>query len=254
MPGESGLKVVTWNVNSVNARQAHLIQLIEEQAPDVIMLQELKCESSKFPFMLLESYGYTCNIHSQKSYNGVAILTKGAESHISNTQLIPDDSEARFIEVLFRNYCLISVYAPLGEGPKFEYKISFLKKLKEYMAHALHSQKNFIIGGDFNVALNPIDIYTPLPDSSCYAQRSRDAVRAIINMGYYDPFRVLYPDRVQYSWWDYRGRGYENNLGMRLDYFLVSPAVMDLTKDCQVLENYRRLTVPSDHAPVLLMV
>lgn len=240
------MRVITWNVNSVQSRQQHLLQLVHDRQPDVLLLQELKCEVGKFPFMLLEAEGYVCRTNCQKTYNGVAVLTKQA-SEVVNHNICTD--EARYLEVISDGMRFICVYVPLGAEPdRFKRKLAFLSSLREYLADI--KNEIIIVGGDFNVAVDPRDIYAPMPDSCCYAQAARDAIRKILNMGYYDPYRVLHPNSSNYSWWDYRGRGYENNFGMRLDYFLLSPAAVDAVKSCEILEQYRKLERPSDHAPV----
>lgn len=243
------MRIVTWNVNSIKMRQSHADKLLAEVQPDIVMLQETKCENHNFP--TLPGYYKYCS--GQKSYNGVAILTKNDVVCIVNTLDGYNYEEARYLEVELNDTIFIDVYVPFGQeigSTKYGQKIEFLTALANRLIKL--RGKKIVVGGDFNVAVDPIDIYCNLHDSVCYALELRNMIRGILNSGYYDPFRALNPTMRKFSWWDYRNNAYVRNFGMRLDYFLISPHIMDSATSCSILDAYRALESPSDHVPILL--
>ena len=251
-------KIVTWNVNSIRSRLEHLLGFLRSHSPDVVLLQELKLEESKFPYMEIEELGYNCAVMGQKTYNGVAILSKSPLEDV-RTHLY-DDMNARYIEaVTYHNGHAIrvaSVYVPNGQAinsDKFAYKMEFLTHLRSHMQELLRLKEILIVGGDYNIAYLQQDVYdaSELEGSICYHMQEREHLRAILNMGYYDAMRVMQPDAHIYSWWDYRGEGFERGHGLRIDHLLLSPEAVDLLQNCQVVQELRKLNKPSDHAPVM---
>lgn len=251
------VKIINFNVNSVNARLAQIESLIENQKPDILLFQELKCEEVKFPASFFEEKGYNLSVSGQKSYNGVAILSKIKAEEEQKSFV--DIADARFIEnkIIIDDSCytIINVYVPNGKevgSESFKYKLKFLGYLFEYLEEKFHSDEKVIIAGDFNVAINEIDVFDAkaLKNTLCFHDDERKLLKQIINLGYSDIFREIYPLKKQFSWWDYRSSGFKYNKGLRIDYFLLSPNVISLVKDVKYLENYRGEDKASDHCPV----
>lgn len=259
---EKTLSIATWNVNSIRSRLQHLLEwLRSDNAPDVVCLQELKVEDAIFPAMEIEELGYNIAIHGQKTYNGVAILSKYPLDDVMRG--LPgneDDPQARYIEALV---CVddsvlrvASVYVPNGQAvdsDKFAYKMRFFDLLKARMDVLRGYDEITVIGGDYNVAPTPLDVYDPasLEGTVCFHPREREKLRSILNLGYYDAFRVCTPDKQQFSWWDYRGNGWKMNKGLRIDHLLLSPKAVDCMAGCDTLADMRGAEKASDHAPVV---
>ena len=255
------VRVATWNVNSVKARLAHLTQWLRDSAPDIVCLQELKCVSDEFPRMEIEDLGYNLAVHGQKTYNGVAILSKYPLDDIITA--LPGDAEdeqARYIEAVVSVkggvLRVASVYVPNGQDPqsdKFAYKLRFLDRLRAHAATLAMADEACVIGGDYNVAPYAPDVYAPkaLDGTVCYHPLEREKLRALLHSGWYDAFRSLHPAAQQFTWWDYRGGGYEHGKGLRIDHLLLSPRSIDRLQSCEVDETTRKLERPSDHAPVV---
>lgn len=255
------LKIATWNVNSIRIRITHLLDWLRADAPDIVLLQELKVMNDGFPYMEIEELGYNVAVHGQKTYNGVAILSKLPLSDISTTLSGEDsDQEARYIEAVAsgNGYALrvASVYVPNGQSPdsdKFQYKLRFFERLRKHIKSLLPLEEICVIGGDYNVAPEAIDVYDPkgLDGTTCFHPLERQAFRAIEHLGVYDAFRILHPGKQVFTWWDYRGNGFEAGKGMRIDHLLLSPQAADTLKACDMAANLRSLDKPSDHIPVV---
>jgi exodeoxyribonuclease-3 len=256
------IKITSWNLNSVNARKEILVNLLSLNKPDVVLLQELKCQENSFPYLELEELGYNIVISGQKSFNGVAILSKYPISDVvlSFTNN-PDETQARYIEGVIsygkKIIRVASVYVPNGtdlEHQNFQYKLKFLESLYQYYKNLLPIDEPLIIGGDFNVAHQDIDV----SDESLFEGKigynieERKIFRKFINLGLYDAFRTFYSKEKKFSWWDYRAFSWQKNIGMRIDYLLCSPFVMEQVKNCYMDEQLRNLPKPSDHIPVIL--
>jgi exodeoxyribonuclease III len=264
------IRIATWNVNSVKARLAHLCQWLGESGCEIVLLQELKCETDAFPAAEIEALGYNVAIYGQKSYNGVAILSKYPMDEVTRglpqaatLAALSDEqaAQARYIEASISvpsgALRVASIYVPNGQEigcDKFVFKLKFLAHLRAH-AHALLAfEEPIILGGDYNVAPYAADVYdaAALDGSVCYHADERDALRSILHLGYMDAFRALHPDAAQrYSWWDYRGGGYANNKGYRIDHLLCNPLATDALQACEIDETPRGWEKPSDHAPVI---
>lgn len=254
------MKIVSWNINSIQARITHLVDWLKEHQPDICLLQEIKCINETFPLMFLEELGYNIVTHGQKSYNGVAILSKTPIEEFTTKFLDdPNPEQSRYLEIVtsYKGKVLrvACVYVPNGQSldsDKFEYKIKFLKSLKHHMKNILSYGEYFIIGGDFNIAPHNEDVYDPisLAETVCFSKEEKMLFREIENLGLIDSYRILYPNKTQYTWWDYRGGGYNYNKGMRIDYIFLSPEAASCLVDCQVDEEPRKKERPSDHAPI----
>lgn len=255
------LKIATWNVNSVRSRITHLLDWLRADSPDIVLLQELKVMNDGFPYMEIEELGYNVAVHGQKTYNGVAILSKLPLSDISTVLPGEDtDLEARYIEAVAsgKGYALrvASVYVPNGQSPdsdKFQYKLRFFGRLGSHIATLLPLEEILVLGGDYNVAPQAIDVYDPkgLDGTCCYHPLERAAFHAIENLGVYDAFRILHPGKQVFTWWDYRGNGFEAGKGMRIDHLLLSPQAADKLQACDTATGLRSLEKPSDHIPVV---
>jgi exodeoxyribonuclease-3 len=255
------LTIATWNVNSIKSRLHVLLPWLKEASPSIVLLQELKTTTDTFPYMEIEELGYNIAAHGQKTYNGVAILSKFPLEDI-RTSLPGEDTdvEARYIEAVvslpFSALRVASVYVPNGQSPdsdKFQYKLRFLARLRAHLESLLGFDEPLVVGGDYNVAPYPIDVYDPkrLDGTVCYHPLEREALRSILNLGFYDAFRTLHPQQQSYSWWDYRGNGFEAGHGLRIDHLLLSAYAVDKLQSCEIAQSLRALEKPSDHAPVI---
>lgn len=254
------LQVTTWNVNSVNVRLEQIISFCRSYAPDVLLLQELKTTEEKFPFEPLEDQGYNIVLRGQKTYNGVAILSKFPLDEPIYRDFTVDLDEARYIEagvtVADRYIRVASIYVPNGAGiktSKYPEKLIYFRKLAEYLAAKNATDEPYIIGGDFNVAPYEIDVYDPiaLRNSIGFHIDERQAMQGLLALGYADCWRLSKPEAQAYSWWDYRDRNsLAKNLGMRIDHILANQAAATLHHESGIASEYRALERPSDHAPV----
>ena len=255
------ISIATFNINSIKARLPNLLAWLKENPIDILLLQELKCVDDAFPAMELEELGYNLAIHGQKTYNGVAICSKFPLDDI--TRGLPEaegDEQARYIEAVVSipgsALRVASVYVPNGQdvaSEKFPYKLRFFERLRQHWQQVLTYNEVAVLGGDFNCAPLPLDVYDPkaLDGTVCYHPAERERLRALLNLGLYDAYRVLHPDTCQYSWWDYRADGYGRGHGLRIDHLLLSPMAADALQTCHVDETPRQAERPSDHAPVV---
>ena len=258
--------VATYNVNSINARLENLLTWLKNVKPDVVLLQEIKSEFETFPFFELQSLGYYVKILGQKSYNGVAVLSK---YKIKNVQEgLPDfeDSQSRYLEVWAdvggRDWCFASIYLPNGNPPynnpdddsKYDYKLQWMDALILHAKSLLKKAVPCVLGGDFNVILSPKDVYDEKPflSNALYRPEVKAKLRSLIYMGFYDAFRTLRPHTVGYTYWDYAGKAFQSDMGMRIDYLLLSPMAVDCLLTCDVDKTPRGMDKPSDHTPLLV--
>ena len=252
--------ISTWNVNSVKPRLSHLLGWLKDTAPDIALLQETKTVNETFPALEIEELGYNIAHHGQKSYNGVAILSKFPLSDVT-TRLPGDDTDeqARYIEAVanLKDGALrvASVYVPNGMevgADKFIYKLAFLDRLHAHFQNVLIYDEMFVAGGDYNVSPYPIDVLDAANSEGriCYHPEERARLRALHHLGLYDAFRTLHPDVKKFSWWDYRENARAANRGLRIDHLLVSAQGMDRLRSVEIEDALRDLEKPSDHAPV----
>lgn len=257
--------LICWNINSIKARFDHLKKLLESESPDFLLLQETKCQNINFPKLEINDWGYNCIYHGEKTFNGVSILSKNQIEDVKTSLPGEDeDTQCRFIEC--NSYDskglplkIISVYVPNGQdtkSDKFQYKLRFFKRLKLYIEQLIQNKERFVIAGDFNVAPNKTDVYNHqhLYNNIGHHPDEISRFRKILNLGVYDSFRLMNPEKQEFSWWDYRHGGWQNNKGMRIDHILVSSEIADILKSAGVLDSYRNLDKPSDHAPIYIEV
>lgn len=251
------MRIATWNLNSVRARIEHLLAFLKEKDIDIILLQELKCLTELFPREYFEDLGYNCLVYGQKSYNGVAILSRyQIECLKMGNEIFENDTQARYVEALVNGYVLSSVYVPNGQNvttPAYEYKLNFLKILINHVKDVSRNEK-FIIGGDFNIARTDADVYNPKAwkGQVCCTERERELFEILINVGLRDIMREFTnsDNNPIYTWWDYRHFAFAKDYGLRLDYLLATPNVEIL--DCSIDRSVRAKARPSDHAPVVM--
>ena len=255
------MKIATYNVNGINGRLPVLLRWLGESSPDVVCLQELKAPEEKFPLTAIEDAGYQAVWHGQKSWNGVAILAKGVAPKEIGRGLPgdPEDTHSRYIEALVNDIHIGCLYLPNGNpapGPKFDYKLGWFKRLRMHAQTLLDSGKPVILTGDYNVMPTELDVYKPerWVNDALFRPETREAYRQLVAQGWTDAIRQLYPDEVIYTFWDYFRNAYERNAGLRIDHFLLSPAVAKRLKDGGVDKYVRGWEKTSDHAPVWIEI
>lgn len=251
------MRIATWNVNSVRARLPIVLDWLKESNCDVVLLQEIKCVESDFPKASFYDLGYNQAIFGQKTYNGVAILSKKPMEDI--TLGLEGFDEARYIEAVIGTRRFINVYVPNGSdvgSDKYHYKLDFLKALHQHLKNIKTYQEEVIIGGDFNIAPQDIDIHNPKlwQGGLLCSQPERFALNRIFNIGYIDAYREKYPDIQEFSWWDYRNKSFDTNDGLRIDLFLLSAQAADNVFDVFIDKRPRGLEKTSDHAPVVIQL
>lgn len=252
------MRVATWNVNSVRVRILQIIEFIVEYDIDVILLQELKCVTEAFPYECIEDAGYSCAVYGQKTYNGVAIISRHLIDDIKlGSSIFLGDPSSRYIEAFINGFRIASVYVPNGgTDPSLEpyrYKLNFIRTFTDYLQTEIASDK-FIIGGDFNVAREDIDVYDPRlwRDKVCCTPAEREAFQNLIDIGLVDIYRTTHAAKEGYTWWDYRQDSVSKNRGLRIDYILSTKGVN--FKGVTVQRGVRTNPRPSDHAPVVVDV
>lgn len=254
------MKLATWNVNSVKARLDAACAWLREAAPDVLCLQEIKCTDETFPREAFESLGYNCAVHGQKSYNGVAVLSKRPLEDI--TPRLPrgdGDDHARYLETVLSGargiVRVASIYAPNGNPigtDKFRYKLAWLNRLAAHAQDLLALEEPIVLMGDFNVIPMPEDCYDPKAweMDALFQPESRAALRRLSNLGYTDAFRACHDEPHRYTFWDYTAGCWQRNRGIRIDHVLLSPQAADRLKGCCIDREVRGRERPSDHVPV----
>lgn len=251
------MKIATWNVNSINARLPLVCDWIDATRPDIILFQELKCLTEKFPYSDLEDKGYNIAVQGQKTYNGVAILSKYPLEDVVTALPHEPSGQARYIEAFTGGVRVASVYVPNGqsvESPAYTMKLAFFEHLRTHVTKTLHSQESFILGGDFNVAPADADVYDPEKwrGHVLVSDHERQAFQTILDAGLVDTYAHLRPhlEAPTYTWWDYRTGGWRRNHGLRIDHLLVSPHALPSLTSWGVDRLFRGRERPSDHAPV----
>lgn len=255
-------KVCTFNVNSINARLNNVIAYLNDVKPDIVCLQELKCEEHKFPRDEIEALGYNCLIVGQKSYNGVAILSKyQIEEELSVIEQ-SENPQARYLEAIVslpenNSLRVICVYCPNGNplhSEKYDYKLAWMDRLNSRAKELLALEEKFLIAGDWNIIARPEDCHDPKAweNDALFYPKSREKWNELVNLGLTDAFMALDGREHQYTFWDYQGGAWPRNLGIRIDNFLLSPQAADLLKSFKIHRQERELPKASDHVPVCI--
>jgi exodeoxyribonuclease III len=250
------VKIATFNINNVNRRLPVLLKWLKKAKPDIVCLQELKAQDSDFPATEIERAGYRAIWRGQKTWNGVAILARGVEPILTRDTLpgAPSDTQCRYIEAAVKGLLIGCIYLPNGNpqpGPKFDYKLSWFKRLHRHAAKLLKTEQPVLLVGDFNVVPTDRDIYpTKSWDKDALLQpESRAAYRKLLSQGWVDGIRHVHPDKTIYTFWDYMRNRWPRDAGLRIDHLLLSPPVAPRLTGAGVDKEVRGWEGASDHAP-----
>lgn len=255
------MKIATYNVNGVNGRLPVLLRWIEEAEPDVVCLQELKSPDERFPVAAIEAAGYGAIWHGQKSWNGVAILARGAVPIETRRGLAgdPDDLHSRYIEAAVEGMIIGCLYTPNGNpapGPKFDYKLKWFGRFTEHAKELLASKLPVVLAGDYNVMPTELDVYKPERwlNDALFRPEVREAYRKIIEQGWTDALRKRHPRERIYTFWDYFRNAFGRDAGLRIDHLLLAPSVAKRLIDAGVDRHVRGWEKTSDHAPTWIIL
>ena len=253
------MRISSWNVNSVRARLENILDYLKKEKPEILMLQEIKAQEINFPKESFEKIGYKNYVFGQKSYNGVAFLSKVDISNV-NTKFINDPlGQARIIcgsiSLKEKEILLINIYVPNGnpiESEKYNYKKKWLNLFTNKIAEILNKNKNIIISGDFNIIPEEIDVYDykRYENDALYKIEIRKKFRELVNLGLTDVYRYFFKDKIEYTFWDYFAGSWQKNYGMRIDHFLASNNVLRDIKSIKINKTPRGKLKPSDHTPI----
>ena len=250
------MKIATYNVNGINGRLSVLLRWLKEAQPDIVCLQELKATDDKFPEVELLKAGYSSIWHGQKSWNGVAILSRG-QKPIETQRGLPGDYEdlqSRYIEAAVKGIIIGCIYLPNGNpapGPKFDYKLAWFKRLNKYAKELLKTEMPIILAGDYNVIPTDMDCHKAesWKDNALFFSESKAAYKKLVTQGWTDALRDLYPNETIFTFWDYFRNAYNRNAGIRIDHFLLSPQLAKQLTAAGVDREVRSWEKTSDHAP-----
>ena len=253
---EGAVRIATYNVNGINGRLPNLLPWLAEAAPDIVCLQELKAPDEKFPATAIRSAGYGAIWHGQKSWNGVAILARGAEPMETCRGLPgdPDDTHSRYIEAAINGIIVGCLYLPNGNpapGPKFDYKLRWFERLMDHAKSFIASDERVVLAGDYNVMPTDLDVYAPERwlDDALFRPEVRNAYRRLVAQGWTDAVRKLHPGERIYTFWDYWRNAFARNAGLRIDHLLLSPPLAKRLTKAGVDREVRGREKASDHAP-----
>jgi len=257
------MKIISWNVNSVRARLENILQYIKDSKPDILFLQEIKTEEINFPNEIFENIGYKSYIFGQKSYNGVAFLSKHEISNVNISFFKDKLKQSRVItgEIKIKSKLikLINIYVPNGnpvDTEKYKYKVDWFDQFNNKIKKELTKNKNIIISGDFNVIPEEIDVYDSkrYENDALFRLEIRKKYRTLINLGFQDIYRYFNKSKEEYTFWDYFAGSWQKNYGMRIDHFLISSSLTSSIKSININKKPRSKTKPSDHTPIELEI
>lgn len=253
------MKLATWNVNSLNVRLPHVLDWLSDNPIDVLCLQETKQEDSKFPYEALKAAGYHAIHSGQRTYNGVAIISRHPLNDIQRNIPNFDDDQQRVIAATINGIRVICAYIPNGQAvdsDKYQYKMRWLNALTNWLKMELVVHPKLVLLGDYNIAPEDRDCHDPAAwlGQVLVSPAEREAFQSLVNLGLHDSFRLFEQDEKSFSWWDYRMMGFRRNFGMRIDHILVSNALKSACIAATIDKTPRKLERPSDHTPVLLEI
>ncbi len=257
------MKIASYNINGIKARLPALLEWLDECKPDIAILQEIKTVDEGFPREPFEERGYNVETHGQKGFNGVAILSKlPLEDVTRGLPGDPEDEQARYIEATIvgdKAVRVCGLYLPNGNpvpGPKYDYKLGWMERLRARAQDLLAQEEPFFMAGDYNIIPQAEDAARPddWREDALFRLESRDAYRRIVNLGLTDAFRVITQAPEQYTFWDFQRGAWNRNDGIRIDHFLMSPQCADLLTDCQIDKEIRGREKPSDHVPIWIEI
>jgi len=257
------MKIISWNVNSVRARIENIKNYIKDSAPDVLLLQEIKTQNENFPNDEFKNLGYISYVFGQKSYNGVAIISKHELENTSNNFIKDDLNQSRIItadlKLKKKNIQLINIYVPNGnpvDTEKYEYKKNWLKKFISNVKRKIEKNSNILIAGDFNIIPEEIDVhdFKRYENDALGRLEIRKKYRELINLGFKDVYRFKNKTKQEYTFWDYFAGSWQKNYGMRIDHFLISNSLVENIKSININKKPRSKEKPSDHTPIELEI
>ncbi len=253
------MKIATWNVNSLKVRLPQVLDWLAAQQPDVLCLQELKLEDKAFPLAEIEAAGYRAAFSGQKTYNGVAILSRSESQNVERGIPGFDDPQQRVIAASVDGVRIVCVYIPNGQSiasDKYQYKLRWLAALTDWLRDELEKYPQLALLGDYNIAPEDRDVHDPSAwkDQVLCSEPERAAYRGLIGLGLVDAFRQFEQAEKSFTWWDYRMMGFRRNLGLRIDHILLSPGLVTTCMACTIDKAPRKLERPSDHAPVIAVL
>jgi exodeoxyribonuclease-3 len=250
------MQIATWNVNSLRVRLPHVLQWLGENPVDVLCLQETKTIDSKFPVAEIEAAGYQVAFSGQPTYNGVAILSRHTiDDVVKNNPLFPDEQQ-RIITATIQGLRIVCAYVPNGQSvgsEKYQYKLAWLKALRQWLETELSQHPNLALLGDYNIAPDDRDVHDPVAwqGQVLVSDAERDEFKALCGLNLTDAFRLFEQAEKLYSWWDYRQMAFRRNMGMRIDHILLSPTLASRCTACTIDKLPRKWEQPSDHTPVI---
>ena len=254
------MKIASWNVNSINQRLPILLDWLKNQSPDVVLLQEIKCLEEKFPLEDIRSAGYNAAVYGQKTFNGVAILSRHDIKDIRKGLPGNDtDEQARYIEATIKDIRVASIYLPNGnpvDSEKYPYKLAWFDRLIAHAKTRLANGQPLVLGGDYNVIPEARDCHDPdaWKEDALFRLDSRKKLRELMWLGFTDAFRAVNDEDHQYTFWDYQGGAWPKNHGIRIDHMLLSPQAADRLKDCFIDREPRGREKASDHTPIFISI
>ena len=251
------MKLATWNVNSLNVRLPQVLGWLAQTSTDTVLLQEIKMTDDKFPAQAFEQAGYYAHPFGQKTYNGVAIISKHPITDICYNIPEFEDTQARLITATIKDIRTICAYIPNGQEPgseKFEYKMKWLQALKTWLEKEIHKHPKLILAGDYNIAPQDCDVYDPIAwkNQILCTPQERQHFQNLLSTGLWDAFRLFEQKPDLWSWWDYRNFSLQKNKGLRIDHILVSNALKEQVTTCFIDKAPRKNERPSDHTPVVI--
>ncbi len=249
-------KIATWNVNSLRVRLTHVTDWLKSEQPDVLALQETKIVDEEFPAEIFQEIGYNVAYSGQKTYNGVAVISKEAARDIITQFPSYPDPQRRVLHTLFSNLAVLNLYVPNGSeigSEKYSYKLEWLTQLESFVDTCLEGNQNLIVLGDFNIAPADEDVHDPdeWQDKVLVSAAERSHFFRLIDKGLVDCYRLFDREGKEFSWWDYRAASFRRNRGLRIDHILASHDLAQLCRSCHIDKNPRKLEKPSDHTPVV---
>jgi exodeoxyribonuclease III len=248
--------IATWNINSIRMRLDRLLQWLERRKPDIVCLQETKVVDEDFPVGALNAIGYQCLVHGQKSYNGVAILTRSPARNVVHSFPGDPDAQCRLLACQIDEIQVVNIYAPNGSevgSEKYAYKLDWYARLRSFLDSLATPQNSVLVCGDFNVAPEDRDVWDPeiWRDQILFSDPEKAAFRMLMEWGFSDALRLHHPEGGIYTWWDYRAGAFHRGWGVRIDHFLISPPLAQRCSAVEIDRDERKGEKPSDHAPVL---
>jgi exodeoxyribonuclease III len=256
------MRIATWNVNSIRQRLDHLVAWLKERQPDIVCLQEIKCVDDAFPREPIEALGYNLAVHGQKTFNGVAILSKVKfDEVVSGLPGDDGDDHARFIEATVSTASgvvrVAGLYLPNGNPPntdKYTYKLNWMDRLSNYVHERLELEEPLVLAGDYNVIPAPRDVHDPAAwaNDALFLPQTREKFRSLSNLGLTDAIRAVSDEAGLYTFWDYQAGAWQKNWGIRIDHMLLSPQAADRLTGAGIDKHVRSWEKPSDHVPVYI--